>query len=334
MAARKIKNKVRSQEGSSEVYLSVLSVLSDKKLIVLSILVAAFFCAFIFGIIYKRNYTASVYIYSKPGNEIASDLNRNAQDDHSIFLENGEIPIETYSAILRSPRIQMEILQAKYSVNFKYKHYDMDLLQYFSLNNVSYALQELNDITEINALDNSGVLKISVTTQYPDLSQQIAESYVNALEEYLEKRRQQKIEEKISLLDKADEAAPEHEQAEPGEGGGLTEKLEGQETPLMLARSSGKFRPGSIRSARITSNNGLLKSAVTAMSLAALLILIPSIVALNWRKSTGAIKMTGNGMRRVILGRGAELSPEKAAPQTAKKTATREGTQNKRIVKV
>jgi hypothetical protein len=334
MEIRQTRNKSGKKKESGEVYLSVLGVLSDKKRIILSILVAAFFFAFMFGIIYKRNYTASIYIYSEINDEIQSDLNRAAGDDYSVLIPNRELPFETYSAILRSPQVQMDILQAKYSVNFKYKHYDMDLMQYFSLSNITYALQELNEITEIDMLENSNVLKLSVTTQYPDLSRQIAESYVNELEQYLSQRRQRQIEEKISMLDKTIQSVSEHDQLEFEMAADLKDQLERQKIRLMLAGRIGEFRLGSIRLPYTESNTRISEFAVIAMCLVSILTVIACIAVLKVKPSNSRMEKADREMRGVMLRRGPESAPEKPARQARKKSSPRERTQKKRTVEV
>ncbi len=334
MAARKIRKKALPEKQESEIYLSILSVLSDKRLAILSILVAAVFFAFMFGFIYKRSYTASVYIYPESEFKIENATNPALENNYTVFLKNNEIPFVTYAAILRSPQIQLDLLQKKYSVNFKYKHYDMDLMQYFSLNNITYALQELNEITEIDAIDNSGVMKISVTTQYPDLSRQIAESYVNKLEEYLEESRQQKIEDEISMLNETIQAASENTRVDQDETDDLVSALEKRKTMLMLAKSAETDKLGSVRSAYVSPNNLIPKPLVVILPLAIGLIMVGMIVGQRLRKYGLLSNKNSGKMGRVMLKRGPESVLEKASRQVGKKSTSGSKSRTKRMAKV
>ncbi|MBD3216969.1 MAG: hypothetical protein GF310_01745 [candidate division Zixibacteria bacterium] len=334
MAARKIKKKALPEKQESEIYLSILSVLSDKRLAILSILVAAVFFAFMFGFIYKRSYTASVYIYPGAEFKIENAANPVMENNYTIFLKNNDIPFETYAAILRSPQIQLDVLQKNYSVNFKYKHYDMDLMQYFSLNNITYALQELNDITEIDAIDNSGVMKISVTTQYPDLSQQIAESYVNKLEEYLEESRQQKIEDEISMLNETIQAASENTQVDQNGTGDLVTALEKRKAMLMIAKSTETNKLGSVRSAYISPNNLIPKPLVVILPLAVGLIVTGMIVVQRLKKYGLLSNENAGKMGRVMLKRGPESAPEKVSRRVGRKSDSGAKSRTKRTAKV
>jgi hypothetical protein len=334
MAARKIRKKALPEKQESEIYLSILSVLSDKRLAILSIVVAAVFFAFMFGFIYKRSYTASVYIYPESEFKIENAANPVMENNYTVFLKNNDIPFETYAAILRSPQIQLDLLQKNYSVNFKYRHYDMDLMQYFSLNNITYALQELNDITEIDAIDNSGVMKISVTTQYPDLSQQIAESYVNKLEEYLEESRQQKIEDEISMLNETIQAASKSTQADQEGTDDLVKALENRKAMLMLAKSTETDKLGSVRSAYISPNNLVPKPLVVIMPLAAGLIIAGMIVVQRLREYSRQSNENIGKTGRVMLKRGPESAPEKVSRLAGKKPTSGSKSRTKRMAKV
>jgi uncharacterized protein involved in exopolysaccharide biosynthesis len=100
---------------------------------------------------------------------------------------SGEAP-ENSSAlfpnVLNSRLISEKILRRNYSFYFKSKPMSMTLEEYLDQANLDRELECLNKIVGISADKKTGVITLSVTTHYPELSAAVVHAYLEELDDY------------------------------------------------------------------------------------------------------------------------------------------------------
>lgn len=91
---------------------------------------------------------------------------------------------ELFPEILRSRTIQDSVLAKRYNFTHNAKPYTLKLDQYFDRENPDKLRGKLNDITYVGLDKKTGVIDISVETEYPELSREILATYLAQLESF------------------------------------------------------------------------------------------------------------------------------------------------------
>ncbi|MDZ4722662.1 MAG: Wzz/FepE/Etk N-terminal domain-containing protein [candidate division Zixibacteria bacterium] len=95
-----------------------------------------------------------------------------------------------YPLILRSDLVKDALLSKRFEFGFNEKSLAMTVPEYFGETDPTRLRNYLDDITSVNAGKRTGEIVLTVETEYPELSQAVAEEYLNQLEDYnLNKRR-------------------------------------------------------------------------------------------------------------------------------------------------
>ena len=102
----------------------------------------------------------------------------------SSSASSGENSSELFPVILRSQSIRNAILDREYSFDDDGNKLSLTLSEYFDQDDPDLLRIKLKDITSVSIGKKTGVVSIAVETEYPRLSQLIAEEYINQLEEY------------------------------------------------------------------------------------------------------------------------------------------------------
>jgi hypothetical protein len=316
---------------------SFIASINEKKIVIIALLAVSAIFSLLFWSLYNQSYTASILIYpdqiSKPGL-----MPEGSVPEASFGNEAYSIPLEAYPALLRSPEIQIEVLQKDYTVKFDYKSYSVDLTRYFALKNISYALRELNDITEITILDNSGILKLSVTTKYPDLSRQIAEAYMKELEKQLEQIRREKISENIDQIDQALQFIETNKSITDSARVDLISRLQSKKDIFLLAAELNPVKLGMVMEGYTHKKGVFSKTSCASIPLIVGFVTVLIILGLGMRKFQKKYADVAVTTGRVHLKRKPETAPVqsrgKPVRKTTPKTSTQKIPQRRRAVKV
>lgn len=91
---------------------------------------------------------------------------------------------ELFPEILRSRSIQDSVLAKRYHFTHNSKPMTVRLAEYFDRESPDKLRGALNDVTYIALDKKTGVIDISVETEYPDLSRQVLAAYLSELESF------------------------------------------------------------------------------------------------------------------------------------------------------
>lgn len=107
-----------------------------------------------------------------------------------------------YTHILKSRLVSDKILDKKYNFSYKNKDKSLKLKQYFEIENHDYVLKELSGITNFDLDRNTGIISLTVTTKYPELSKVIVDSYIDELNNYVMHTKQSKAQDNEKFIAK------------------------------------------------------------------------------------------------------------------------------------
>ncbi len=166
----------------------ILPILKYKKMtyIIVSVTVLT---TLVICLLLKNQYTSTASILPTGPSGISSELKDLAAGSlGELGLgASGEAP-ENSSAlfpnVLDSRLISEKILRRTYSFNDKNRQISLKLEEYIDKPNMDKAVRALKKIVVINTDKKTGVIALSVTTEYPELSATVVHAYLEELDDY------------------------------------------------------------------------------------------------------------------------------------------------------
>jgi uncharacterized protein involved in exopolysaccharide biosynthesis len=160
------------------------------------ILLGAFACAIMAGsisLLLSNRYTATATILPTTNGGGASGLLSLAESIPGIDLSSlgsaEKSPSLLYPEILSSRLVAQEVLDRPYIFKSKGKWQTQNLYQYFDIKNPDRAIKALSQIVNYSTDRKTGVLTIDVTTTNPQLSAQVANYYLECLDNFNQNQR-------------------------------------------------------------------------------------------------------------------------------------------------
>lgn len=166
----------------------VLPILRYKKLtyiiVTSSVLVALAYC-----VIVKNEYTSTASILPSGETSRMSELKNLAAGsldelDLSLMVQVPDNSSVLYPKVLSSRLISEKILKRDYLFADKNQHILMSLQEYLDTDNIDLALHGLGELIKIDTDKRTGVVSLSATTRYPELSAAIVGAYLEELDNY------------------------------------------------------------------------------------------------------------------------------------------------------
>jgi uncharacterized protein involved in exopolysaccharide biosynthesis len=179
-----------NQAGSNSFFRDsvLLPILKYKKITYIvtasSVLMTLLIC-----LLLKNQYTSTATILPSGNTTITSELKdlaagslgdlglgaaNQAPDNSSILFPN----------ILSSRLVSERIIERGYSFYFRSRPFNMTLADYIDASNLDRNLEGLKKLVNIDTDRKTGVIKLSVTTKYPELSAAIVHAYLEELDDY------------------------------------------------------------------------------------------------------------------------------------------------------
>jgi uncharacterized protein involved in exopolysaccharide biosynthesis len=168
----------------------------------------------------KNQYTSTAAILPTGNTSISSELKDLAAGSLGELglggvSQGAENTSALYPSILSSRRISERILERNYSFYHKSKPYSMTLDEYIDASNRDKALKELDKLLAVDVDRKTGVIKLSITTDYPELSAAVVHAYLEELDDYNIHYRQTSASENVKFTSRrSGEIRAELEQAE------------------------------------------------------------------------------------------------------------------------
>ncbi len=99
-------------------------------------------------------------------------------------------PSALYPSILMSRQITDKVLKHEYACLKEGENFGGDLYAYFDMKNRDAAFEKLKSLTSVNYDKKTGIVSVTVTTESPELSAQIANAFISSLDDYNKNQRQ------------------------------------------------------------------------------------------------------------------------------------------------
>jgi hypothetical protein len=199
-APEKIKTEGSEETDFSKTKESFKKTIQKRKYLFIALGLISVISSLYLLLAHTTEYTASVLICPKVEEQVIEYYDTTGKSPVLIREHLASLPLKAYPAILRSPQIQHGIISDIYEIGYKYGKYRLNLMEYFALEDLAYAFGHLNQITEIEVDDNHSVVRLSVTTKFPDLSRQVLDNYIRMLKEYMTHQQSQPDENLYSAL--------------------------------------------------------------------------------------------------------------------------------------
>ena len=166
----------------------VLPILRYRKLTYV-IVASSVLAAIAYSVMAKNMYTSSASILPSGETNRMSELKNLAAGsldelDLGVLVQAPENSSMLYPKILSSRLISERILRRNYSFMHKNQNISMSLLEYLDAANVDYGLQGLKELIEIDTDMRTGIVLLSATTKYPELSAAVVRAYLEELDHY------------------------------------------------------------------------------------------------------------------------------------------------------
>jgi uncharacterized protein involved in exopolysaccharide biosynthesis len=216
----KITLKNSASESASPLWeMMVMPILRYKKMtyIIVSSTVAV---ALVICLLLRNQYTSTASILPSSNNNITSELKDLAAGSlGELGLggvgQNTENTSALFPSILSSRRISDRILERNYSFYHNSKPYSMTLDEYVDAPNHDKALKGLDKLVTVDVDRKTGIIMLSVTTRYPELSAAATHAYLEELDDYNIHHRQSAASENVKFTSRRlGEIRTELEQAE------------------------------------------------------------------------------------------------------------------------
>jgi len=140
-------------------------------------------------LIMKNKYTSTATILPSGPAILTSELKNLAAGSVAELglgatSQAGENSSALYPDILGSRLISERIIKRNYSFYHRSRARAMSLEEYIDAPNIDRALRRLNKLVTIKSDRKTGVITVSVTTKYPELSAAVAHAYLEELDDY------------------------------------------------------------------------------------------------------------------------------------------------------
>lgn len=174
----------------------VLPILKHKKMSYL-IVASSMAVTLIYCLLVKNQYASTATMLPSGNNNISSELKDLAAGSlGELGLGSSNQASENSSAlfpnILASRLLTEKILTRNYTFNHKSRSRSMTLEDYIDAPNRDLALRNLRKLVRIESERRTGVITLSVTTRYPELSAAVVHAYLEELDDYNVHHRQYK----------------------------------------------------------------------------------------------------------------------------------------------
>lgn len=134
---------------------------------------------------HTTEYTATVLICPAVQHQVKEYFETDDNETVLIREHLADLPLAVYPSLIKSPAVQRAVVRDLYQVSHKFGKYRINLMEYFAIEDITYAFEKLNEITTVKLDAGSSAVKLSVRSRYPELSRQILDNYVRSLKEYI-----------------------------------------------------------------------------------------------------------------------------------------------------
>jgi uncharacterized protein involved in exopolysaccharide biosynthesis len=181
---------------------------------------STFAVTLIICLLLKNQYTSTAAILPTGNTSITSELKDLAAGSLGDLglggaSQSADNSSALYPSILSSRLLSEKLLDRNYSFYHKSKPYSMTLEEYIDAPNRDKTLQQLDKLVTVDVDRKTGVIKLSVTTDYPELSAAVVHAYLEELDDFNIHHRQSAASENVKFTARRlTEIRTELEQAE------------------------------------------------------------------------------------------------------------------------
>lgn len=184
----KIHLKKDTEEVASPFFQLVLMPLLRYKRMTYTVVSVSLTVTLIYCLLISNWYTSTATILPSGGGGLSSlsslAVGSLAELGLGSMMQADENSSTLYPKILKSRYISEKILQQKFNFQYEQNQYSITLYDYLKMENIDKAIEKLNRLVSINVDIQTGLIRLSVMTEYPEFSAAIVHAYLDALNEY------------------------------------------------------------------------------------------------------------------------------------------------------
>lgn len=200
----KIHLKKQPENNASPFFQSILLPLLRYKRMTYTIVSTTLVFTLIYCLLIPNWYTSTATILPTSGGSGLSGLSSFAGSLADLglgaMMQADENSSAMFPKILKSRYLSDKILDRTFQFNYNGKAYNMTFDQYIAQENRDKAIEKLNKLVSIATDKSTGVLKLSVITEYPELSAQVVNAYLEELNDYNVNHRQSNAQENKNFI--------------------------------------------------------------------------------------------------------------------------------------
>ena len=186
----KIHLKNNQEEVASPFFNSVLMPLLRYKRMTYTIVSVTLTVTLIYCFLISNWYTSTATILPTGGSGGLSSLTSLAGLGSVMSADENSSAL--YPKILSSRLLSEKIINKRYDFKFENEPYSMTLFEYINADNIDKAKEKLDKLVTVDVDMRTGVLRLSVMTEYPEFSAAIVHTYLDELNDYNVNHRQSK----------------------------------------------------------------------------------------------------------------------------------------------
>ncbi|MBD3380921.1 MAG: hypothetical protein GF404_01860 [candidate division Zixibacteria bacterium] len=164
---------------------SIKELYHSRKYLFIALGLISIICSLFLLLAHTTEYTASVMICPAVQHQVKEYFETEGDETVLIREHIADLPLAVYPSLLRSPEVQRAVVRDLYEIGYKYGKYRINLMEYFVIEDITYAFEKLNEITTAKLDAGNSAVKLSVRTRHPELSRQILDNYVHSLKKYI-----------------------------------------------------------------------------------------------------------------------------------------------------
>lgn len=193
----KLHLKKSSEEADSPFISSVLLPLLRYKKLTYTIVAVTLTVTLIYCLLISNWYTSTATILPSGGSGGLSSLTSLAAGNLAdlglgSIMQAEENSSALYPKILTSRLISEKILNKQYDFSNDGEQYSMTMYEYIHADNIDKAIEKLRKLVTIDVDSRTGVIKLSVMTEYPEFSAEVVHAYLDQLNDYNVNHRKSK----------------------------------------------------------------------------------------------------------------------------------------------
>ncbi len=186
-----------AEEGAAPFWSSIIMPILKYRRVSYTIVGVTVLVTLVYCLLIPNQYTSTATILPTSGSDQLSELKEMAAGSLGemglgSMLQAKENSSALYPKVISSRLITEKILNRDFRFNHDGQAYAMTLMDYLESENIDLAQRKLASMTGVGVDRKTGVISLSFTSRYPELSAGVVHAYLEELDDYNKNYRQSK----------------------------------------------------------------------------------------------------------------------------------------------